>query len=44
MNNPAASSGISVSPEGIILFAVSGGEFDPERFKDWLFIAGGLIR
>ena len=33
MNNPAASSGVSVSPEGIILFAVSGGEFDPERLN-----------
>jgi hypothetical protein len=31
MNNPAASSG--VSPEGIVLFAASGGEFDPERLK-----------
>jgi hypothetical protein len=31
MNHPAASSG--VSPGGIILFAASGGEFDPERLK-----------
>ena len=29
MNNPAASSGVSLGT--IILFAASGGEFDPER-------------
>jgi hypothetical protein len=32
MNHPAASSG--VSPGGSILFAASGGEFDPERLKN----------
>jgi hypothetical protein len=31
MRYPAASSGIS--PRGIILFAASGGEFDPERLR-----------
>jgi hypothetical protein len=31
MNLPAASSG--VSPGDIILFAASGGEFDPERLN-----------
>jgi len=31
MKLPAASSG--VSPGDIILFAVSGGEFDPERLR-----------
>ena len=31
MNYPVASS--RVSPRGIILFAASGGEFNPERFK-----------
>lgn len=29
MNNPAASSGVSLGV--VILFAASGGEFDPER-------------
>ena len=32
MRYPAASSG--VSPRGIILFAASGGEFNPERLKN----------
>ena len=36
MNHPAASSG--VSPGGIILFAASGGEFNPKRLNLCQFI------
>jgi len=33
MNHPAASSRVSLG--GIILFAASGGEFDPERLNSF---------
>ena len=37
MNNPAASSGVSLG--AVILFAASGGEFGPERLKIFTRVA-----